>query len=437
MYNYIYKMSEITPPIDFDKGYIKTGSQLNINAVKPINYDPTFAILNMDEATTLNMGYVSIDNQSFKGIKTFNDIPRCKEIPIEDDDLTNKLYVDTSLPKIEVSKPLNYDVDTGQLTIDPASIEDIGYMSITDQTFKGVKTFDDLPKCVEVPIEDDDLTNKFYVDTLLPLLDVSKPLNYDDATGELTIDEATIEAIGYVSIGDQSFKGVKTFDDTPKCVEVPLEDDDIVNKLYVDTSLPKIEVSKPLNYDEETGELTIDEASVEDKGYVSIGDQSFTGVKTFIDTPKCDEEPIEDDDIVNKEYVDTALSGDLNVQNINVSNDIVGTNLKCYTITTNGEVISDEVEQVMPMTNGINPTYAVGINEDPQGMNFNIVDGWCDLRTTTPEQPTFLAYFITLVEPLSIKMKVKFYLEDAVYVVSNKNIPLLCLGGIGEGLVDN
>lgn len=39
----------------------------------------------------------TIDNQTISGIKTFNDVPICSIAPTNDNQLSNKFYVDTSI----------------------------------------------------------------------------------------------------------------------------------------------------------------------------------------------------------------------------------------------------------------------------------------------------------------------------------------------------
>jgi hypothetical protein len=92
--------------------------------------------------STIPTNYVTTDTTQTltTGIKTFTNLPECSAVPVSNNQLVNKNYVDNSIP-------------TNYVTTD------------TTQTLTtGVKTFTNLPECSAVPVSNNQLVNKDYVD---------------------------------------------------------------------------------------------------------------------------------------------------------------------------------------------------------------------------------------------------------------------------------
>ena len=177
------------------------------------------------------------------GVKTFTDLPSCTAVPINNADLTNKLYVDNL-----------FSGATG------AGV----FVTLTGtQTLgSGIKTFTDLPRCAATPSDYRELVNKDYVDNRIGGLTGT----YIGLTGAQTVGA-----------------GIKTFTDLPRCAAVPSVNTDLTNKLYVDNLVSGI-----------TG------------SFVTLGgNQVLTaGIKTFTDLPECTAVPSNNANLTNKKYVD-------------------------------------------------------------------------------------------------------------------------------------
>ena len=115
-----------------------------------------------------------------------------------------------------------------------------GSVSISAQTFGGVKTFASTPICANVPTTGSQLVNKDYVDgetsVLVSSVSVSGlPLSSTGGTTPvISIADASASASGVVNTSAQSFAGVKTFISAPQYSGLPSSSNDLTNKSYVD-----------------------------------------------------------------------------------------------------------------------------------------------------------------------------------------------------------
>ena len=105
------------PPINFNEFDNQTGSITSINAVEPLEYNKLNSNLSIKAATENNYGVITTGTQTFKGLKTFSDsltiyTGSVLTDPTNDTDITNKKYVDaktTDLVKYNTST--NYLID--------------------------------------------------------------------------------------------------------------------------------------------------------------------------------------------------------------------------------------------------------------------------------------------------------------------------------------
>jgi hypothetical protein len=274
---------------------VKTFTNLPQSTATPINNaDLTNKLYvdNLFSGATGSTGGVFVTllgNQTLgAGVKTFTDLPTCTAVPINNADLTNKLYVDNL-----------FSGATG------AGV----FVTLTGtQTLgSGIKTFTDLPRCAATPSDYRELVNKDYVDNIV---------------GGLTGT--------YIGLtGNQTISGTKTFNSLPKCNVVPSANDDLINKLYVDNAVSGITGSfvtlggnqvltagiKTFTDLPECTAVPSNNANLTNKSYVDnnfvnlVGSQTLTtGVKTFTNLPQSTAVPSSNADFTNKLYVDNAVA---------------------------------------------------------------------------------------------------------------------------------
>ncbi len=135
----------------------------------------------------------------------------------------------------------------------------------TDQTISATKTFGKLPKSTAEPADDTELVTKKYVDAKVKAGTSTAPANM------VTTDTV------------QTITGAKTFNTVPKSAAVPADNEDLVNKKYVDGL--------------QGNSVTLNTA------------QTITAEKTFSALPKSTVEPADDAHLVNKKYVDAKVGG--------------------------------------------------------------------------------------------------------------------------------
>lgn len=105
------------PPINFNENEYNNSSTVSINAIEPLEYNKLNSNLSIKAATENNYGVITTGTQTFKGLKTFSDnltvyTGSVLTDPTNDTDISNKKYVDnktTDLVKYNVST--NYLVD--------------------------------------------------------------------------------------------------------------------------------------------------------------------------------------------------------------------------------------------------------------------------------------------------------------------------------------
>ena len=88
------------PPINFNEFDNQTGSITSINAVEPLEYNKLNSNLSIKAATENNYGVITTGDQNIKGNKNFVDgltlsTGTISTTPTKDTDITNKKYVDT------------------------------------------------------------------------------------------------------------------------------------------------------------------------------------------------------------------------------------------------------------------------------------------------------------------------------------------------------
>ena len=99
------------PPINFNENENFNSSTVSINAIEPLEYNKVNSNLSIKAATENNYGVITTGDQTFKGLKTFSDnltiyTGSVLTDPTNDTDISNKKYVDnktTDLVKYNTS----------------------------------------------------------------------------------------------------------------------------------------------------------------------------------------------------------------------------------------------------------------------------------------------------------------------------------------------
>lgn len=128
---------------------------------------------------------------------------KCNTPPIDNNDLTNKTYVDSMLSSVSSGAVNTGYVDTrDQFYYDKVSQNFVDKTNSISEIITGVKTFQDSPLCFAQPSAMSSLTNKEYVDQEIGL-GVNQSKAYVDAQIEATI-LSTAESIKKIVLPDQS-----------------------------------------------------------------------------------------------------------------------------------------------------------------------------------------------------------------------------------------
>ena len=100
IYNHIMSNQVYIPPINFNENENFNSSTVSINAIEPLEYNKVNSNLSIKAATENNYGVITTGTQTFKGLKTFSDnltvyTGSVLTDPTNDTDISNKKYVDT------------------------------------------------------------------------------------------------------------------------------------------------------------------------------------------------------------------------------------------------------------------------------------------------------------------------------------------------------
>ncbi|EGV1470937.1 hypothetical protein JF110_001662 [Campylobacter jejuni] len=212
--------------------------------------------------------------------------------------------------------------DDGQLfwydSMENVKIELAGSYVTVDgqQTIKGLKNFQSLPTSEMVPTLYNQFATKQYVDAVVG--------SGGGGGGGTPGNYVTLDT-------DQTITGKKTFNSI-KAPTSPVEDDDVVNKLYVDESIQTLETKLPVLDDivTLTTEQTIEgvktfnnikstQSATVDEDLVNLGQikqdfvdintkQNIIGEKSF-KLLKTTTSPVKDDDVVNLKYFNENKGG--------------------------------------------------------------------------------------------------------------------------------
>ena len=233
-------------------------------------------------------------DQIIAGDKIFTGTVSWNKSPTNNDDLTNKGYVDGL---VAAAQGTTYTAGSG---IDIDAVNDIIAVDGTvlrttgDQSASGVKTFTGTARVTAAPVAGTDIANKDYVDSM--------SASYAAGDG-LALNGTTFAVDGTIvrTTGNQSILGTKRFQ-AIQSAQVPSTGDDLTNKTYVDGVVKTYTAGNGLT-------LTGTEFSVASNVVLTTGTQSIGGVKTFTGTVKAPQTPVANDDVVNKGYLDGVLAG--------------------------------------------------------------------------------------------------------------------------------
>ena len=209
--------------------------------------------------------------QTFTGVNTFdnqvifnNYVPSCNIAATGNDDLVNKLYIDTNVLYHLISNNNTWtNFNTFQQDIDIQG-NNANFSPTTNTSFSGPTTFSNPPTCSIDPSGINDLTRKDYVDlqvsNLLGAANVWNNVNTFmeglDVSGSGTF--LTVGANSQLrSYGGALFSGTAQFNVLPTCSLTPTNTSDLTNKGYVDgRSLRTVDASQNYSFQSNMGALT-------------------------------------------------------------------------------------------------------------------------------------------------------------------------------------
>ena len=96
----LFQSQVYIPPINFNENENLNSSTVSINAIEPLEYNKVNSNLSIKAATENNYGVITTGDQTFKGLKTFSDnltiyTGSVLTDPTNDTDISNKKYVDS------------------------------------------------------------------------------------------------------------------------------------------------------------------------------------------------------------------------------------------------------------------------------------------------------------------------------------------------------
>ena len=319
-------------------------------------------------------GYCDLSSaQTIGGIKTFSSIPVLPNNAITQTKVTNGYADLTSAQTIAGIKTFSSIPVLPANTIAQTNVTN-GYCDLTSaQTIGGVKSFSSNPQTSSVASVNNDIPNKLYIDTADNL-----KANLSNPTFVGTVTTANLTATGTVTLPTSSIadtalssniaklNGTNTFSNVVKCTTLPVANNDLANKLYVDNADNlKANIAGPTF----TGTVTIPTLNVSTavtlpsnsiaqtnvtNGYCDLSSaQTIAGVKTFSSAPV-----MSGASISSQSIQDSSLSGNVvlkgNATTFTANNTMNGT----LTINNSATIGAQE----MTGTNIIRGNTTIGTN---------------------------------------------------------------------------
>ncbi|MBO7615072.1 MAG: hypothetical protein J6T15_05190 [Bacilli bacterium] len=202
-----------------------------------------------------------------------------------------------------------------------------GFISRIDQAqqISAVKTFNVLPQSNQTPSNNKDLVTKLYVDTAIggmatKVLDTSSTVAFGDLVKSTYIADDGQNLLSDITMTFPDHLTSTTFTDIYILYVLDTyanaSDSDTIAVMYgiSSGSLKRIEIIK--NSSETAGitYTTLTESLVDTSSFVQTsGAQTISGVKTFTALPQSSAVPSNNDDLVNKQYIDTIVG---NINNV-------------------------------------------------------------------------------------------------------------------------
>jgi hypothetical protein len=342
---------------------------LNYDAVNKLYIDDVIAEFNGSLGLS---GFVQLfatlaGDQTFTtGTKTFTNYPVCAATPTLNNQLVNKLYIDNAINSLNLLESIS-----GLVTIS------------TNQIITGQKSFTNPIICNLNNFTSEQLINKNYVDnrflslysdqTISGIILCSQPLLNEQIVNKQYVDDSInniktisgLASILYVSenyvnyFNDQTISGIINFSKLPICNLNAVNNNELVNKQYVDNLFYSIPTISGIA----AGYATIN--YVENNYLKLTSNQTVSGIINFNQIPICNINAVNNNELVNKQYVDnlfnSTISGgiingyasinyvDNNFLNLNANQTISGIILCTQPITLNNQIVN---KQYVDATNG-------------------------------------------------------------------------------------
>jgi hypothetical protein len=295
-------------------GNLTAGNVPNLNAVNTFTGTSNrFTKVNINRANdSFYTGAMDVSGNArvLNGTMLFTNPPTLQSIQTltNNAQLTHKYYVDETVNGLKTSN----NTWTGEQTFD-------------GDVYLGLATFSQAPIISVVPEQDSEAANKLYVDTVAGgtgLLDLSNVWT-EKQTFENNVD---FTGFTYVIFGPDVIMQCEGFGSfagqPPQCNQLATSNAELTNKQYVDTKVSSLLSSNNTwsNFNTFQNDLGIQGNNVTFSVSTAT---SFLGTSTsFASPPTCVADPVNNNDLCRKSYVDVVFGG--NVASLKTNNSYDG-----------------------------------------------------------------------------------------------------------------
>lgn len=204
-------------------------------------YQYELRITSFDFSQLVNQFIMSSSDADISGKYTFEKLPETSVTPTKNNQLVPKSYVDEKIPSASIQI---IDNNTNGIVLSDLALGDIVIKGLTTSLSVVLKATSSSTALTITPLDNrfsylkeiSSVTNTEVVGSYIGNNGVAYYISYNASTQELSTTQALTSTVVNMS-GSQSISGLKTFTTLPQSSLTPTDNNDLVNKSYVDSTI--------------------------------------------------------------------------------------------------------------------------------------------------------------------------------------------------------
>ena len=198
-------------------------------------------ISSFDFSQLVNQFIMNSSDADISGKYTFETLPESSVTPTKDEQLVPKSYVDEKIPSASIQI---IDNNTNGIVLSDLALGDIVIKGLTSSLSVILKATSNSTALTITPLDNrfsylkniSDVTNTEVIGSYIGNNGITYYISYNASTQELSTTQALLSSVLNTS-DSQNVSGLKTFTTLPQSSLTPTNNNDLVNKSYVDSTI--------------------------------------------------------------------------------------------------------------------------------------------------------------------------------------------------------